>query len=71
MIEFKIEEKEYKNYIKWILDHKDVCKIVNPLSQGAIGGALTYSFTPTNLGMIIKIKCSCGEEIDVTEYEHW
>lgn len=38
---------------------------------GAIGGALTYSFTPTTLGVVIKVKCACGKEIDVTDYEGW
>ena len=35
------------------------------------GATITYSFTPTGIGDTIKIKCSCGEEKDITEYEHW
>jgi hypothetical protein len=39
--------------------------------HGAIGGALTYSFTPTSLGVVIKAKCACGKEVDVSDYEGW
>jgi hypothetical protein len=37
---------------------------------GAIGGGLTYSFTNTSLGVIIK--ASYGDkELDLTEYDYW
>jgi hypothetical protein len=39
--------------------------------SGAIGGELTYSFTPTSLGTIIKVKHSSGAELDLTFYESW
>ena len=26
---------------------------------------------PTSLGTIEKVKCHCGEELDVTDYESW
>lgn len=38
---------------------------------GAIGGRFTYSFTPTDLGEILVIKCACGAEQDLTEYNDW
>lgn len=39
---------------------------------GAMGGGLTYSFTPTGLGVIVKItEAITGEEIDVTDYDTW
>jgi hypothetical protein len=47
------------------------CAFHKTANQGAIGGRLTYCFTPTNLGTIIKIKCACGEELDLTNYESW
>lgn len=37
---------------------------------GAIGGSTTYSFTPTGLGVIIKVKYG-NEELDLTEYDKW
>lgn len=39
---------------------------------GAIGGALTYSFTPTSLGTVVTVKHSREEkELDVTDYDEW
>ena len=39
---------------------------------GAIGGGLTYSFTPTSVGVGLIVKESLsGETLDVTDYENW
>ena len=39
---------------------------------GAIGGRITYSFTPTSIGTIVKIKDSVtGKELDLTDYYTW
>jgi hypothetical protein len=39
---------------------------------GTIGGGLTYSFTPTSVGMIIIVKESVtGEELNLTDYDSW
>jgi len=37
---------------------------------GAIAGGMTYSFTPTGLGTIIKVKYG-NEELDLTDYDNW
>lgn len=40
--------------------------------EGAIGGRFTYSFTPTGLGCVIKIRDNITEEeLDVSDYEMW
>jgi len=39
--------------------------------RAAIGGKLTFEFTPTSLGTVIKVRCACGESTDATEYEAW
>lgn len=39
-------------------------------ASGAIGGATTYSFTPTSLGTIFKVK-HFDEELDLTNYNDW
>lgn len=40
--------------------------------SGTIGSDLTYCFTPTSLGTIIKVKnLLTSNEIDLTEYEKW
>lgn len=38
---------------------------------GAIGGGLTYEFSPTGLGMVIKVKYFNGAELDLTDYDAW
>ena len=52
-------------------------KIPDPLGQGepyygAMGGGLSYSFTPTSLGTIIVVKESLtGKELNVTDALDW
>lgn len=41
---------------------------------GAIGGGLSYHFTPTSIGLITKITYGSGEhqhELDLTDYDSW
>ena len=39
---------------------------------GAIGGGVTYSFTPTSLGVVVKVKeAHTGKELDLTDYDSW
>lgn len=39
---------------------------------GAVGGELTYSFTPTTIGLIIKVRhAMTGAEIDLTDWDGW
>ena len=37
---------------------------------GAIGGGVTYMFTPTSIGVVEKVE-SYGKELDLTEYDLW
>lgn len=39
--------------------------------DGAIGGCLTYCFTPTGIGTVIKVRHASGKEIDLTKYDNW
>ena len=38
---------------------------------GAIGGGLTYEFSPTSLGLVTKVRYHGGYELDLTDYEDW
>lgn len=39
---------------------------------GAVGGNLTYSFTPTSIGVVVTVKDAfTNETIDLTDYEDW
>jgi hypothetical protein len=32
---------------------------------------VTYSFTETGIGRKVSVRCACGAEFDVTDYNHW
>jgi hypothetical protein len=61
-----IWDKHHKNTCKYFDDGSEIC---NPV--GAIGGRLTYSFTPTGLGLITSVECACGEKLNLTDFDMW
>lgn len=38
--------------------------------EGAIGGGLTYCFTPTSLGIVLVVKYG-DQELNLTDYDSW
>lgn len=63
-MKFSLDNVEMDNLNSW-LKSKDLSTYT-----GAIGGRFTYSFTPTNIGLIIKVKDNVDNtEIDVTDYD--
>lgn len=63
---FPISEKEEKAIEEWRLKHEAEAHGRKTLEQrlaahGAIGGGYTYVFTPTSIGVVGEVKCSCGE----------
>lgn len=68
---FGLSKEEQIKFNKWIQKHNKKCKYSDSMKTGAIGGRLTYMFTPTSLGVITKVKCACGEEIDLTDTDLW
>lgn len=63
---FKLTYDQTKKSAVWIGEH--TCKLTR---IGAIGGKITYSFTPTRIGITQVISCACGEELDLTDYDSW
>lgn len=63
---FTLTDEQKKRAIEWEPTHG--CTIKN---HGAIGGATTYKFTPTSVGVIQVVTCACGGELDLTEYDLW
>lgn len=63
MIEFNLSQKQEKKYNKWSIKHK--CKDLNQTNHQFrfkyIGG----------LGYSVKVKCSCGKKINLTDVETW
>lgn len=67
--QFHLSTEETLEYLNWKDNHD--CPFADPMKQGAIGGRMTFSFTPTSLGLIAKVKCACGAELDLTHSEDW
>lgn len=67
---FDLDKEQQEKASQFIKEHE--CSfMVNKYGfkeVGAIGGSTTYRFTPTSLGVIIKIDCTCGQSVDVTDY---
>ena len=63
---FKLTEEQEKKLTKWKK------KLNKKEETGAIGGAFTYAFTPTSLGIIVEvIHAPSGEKINLTDYDSW
>jgi len=63
---FLITEKEYEAIQAWIRKHNEEVHGADYAAHkyrnsGAIGGAFTYEFIPTSIGVIGTVRCSCGE----------
>jgi len=39
--------------------------------DGALGGPYTWEFTSTGIGTIVRVRCACGDALDVTDYDTW
>lgn len=74
MNNFSLSQSEYATYNNWMTQHNQTCKY-NYKNSGkiasAIGGRITFLFTPNSLGMCVEVKCACGEKIDVTDTSGW
>ena len=71
-IMFNLTDKDYKKINEWREKHDKKCKLY--MNDGAIGGRISYIFTPTSLGVICTVECACKSEdskIDLTDYENW
>jgi len=66
MKKFVISDEDNELIEHWVVDHE--CSLQ---SHGAIGGRISYEFTPTGLGVVTQAKCACGMEFDVTDYSKW
>lgn len=68
---FELYDDEKEKLREWLKEHDKKCVLAVPMNQGAIGGRLTYCFTPTGLGAIVKVKCGCGSEVTLTNFDDW
>ncbi len=71
---FTISDEKWNEIMKWQKEHVaekhsyiDKNGEKQPKIAGAIGGRFSYTFVPTSIGIFAKCKCTCGEELDITE----
>lgn len=62
---FELSEVEAKAALEWIRNQP-------ARYGGAIGGSITFLFTTTSLGHVVRIRNNhTNEEVDVTDYSEW
>ena len=67
MVNFELSEKEEKKLNDWLEKHNMKCKLKKKRKLRHF----TYCFTPTGIGSIIEVECSCGKSKDITCEEDW
>lgn len=71
---FRMSPEQREKVDAWIASH-DAEKHVEPGQKyryaGAIGGAYAYCFTPNSIGVVVVVRCACGDKIDVSDYDLW
>ena len=79
-ITFVISGSELKKLNTWLEEHDKVCpcarlrhqSLVETLSGPAIlESGLSYVFIPNSVGVVKIVKCKCGGDCDITDYESW
>jgi hypothetical protein len=65
---FTLTAEQMKKFDTWRIEKNEAKGQVN---VGAIGGAYTFCFTPTGLGVIEVVKCADGTKIDLTDSSNW
>lgn len=69
MIQFMLEQKQQDKLDVWFAEQYAK---TDTMSDGAVGGAFTYHFTPTSIGVVTKVSnAHTGETIDISDYENW
>jgi len=64
-MKFEIDEDGLRQIKEWK-------KTLPPGRYGCIGGRISYTFTPTGLGVITVVKDGMsGKEINITDFENW
>ncbi len=66
-MKFELDEEQVRKFKEWDKKHREKCDS----DAGAIGGRLSFVFTPTGMGPLIHVECLCGEEINLTDSEDW
>lgn len=75
---FGMDDEESRRYRRWYDEHHKTCVYINYElaherggGSAAIGGCITFQFTPTGIGTVCSVRCACGVKIDCTDYDNW
>jgi hypothetical protein len=75
---FTIHDTEIATLEKFRAEHEKACvyhgdTMVNPGYTGDFtpSSAYTVTFKSTGIGDVVEVKCLCGEQVDITNYELW
>ena len=73
---FALNDEQVLKVRNWKKTHKCGLRtsehgIKDEIYAGAIGGAITYCFTPNSIGMGVDVTCGCGNTLDLTDYDEW
>lgn len=65
---FELSDDQYNKIVEWNKNHKCTLHPKYGMEKycGPIGGAISVTFIPTSIGTIVKVKCACGDSLDVT-----
>jgi hypothetical protein len=64
---FSIADTELEKAEKFI----DAHEAKHGRCRAAAGGRYAYEFTPTGIGTCVVIKCACGVNENVTDFDNW
>lgn len=74
--DYTVSDADSNEIRTWTQDHNKTCPLYDDGSSvgnpcGAIGGRMSYKFTPTGLGTMFVVMCACGEQLDLTDVSGW
>ena len=65
MILFRLTEEQTTKLLDWM-------NALPVAETGAVGGRFTYMFTPTGIGLVVKVEDGITkQQIDLTDYNDW
>ncbi len=70
-MKFEMSSIEWSETCKWIKSHDKTCTLLKNNIHDTIGARITYTFTPTGLGMACGVRCACGESQETTDVSNW
>lgn len=62
-MKFELTEVQEQKIAEWV-------KTQEVVYTGPVGGRYTYQFTPTSIGVVVKVRdCVTKTELDITDYD--